>query len=833
MPLRFPYRGLSRTARPPNAAWSNVDRKWAYIALGALAASVTISVSLGSLIRAEVAAAAAHQRLEVSVGSVRPGWFAVVLHDVTLRPNGVSGATANIEEVRVGLSAGLRVQRIELRGGRISLTGKADALRDDIDRWLSGRGTASSTGLAQKAVSVVAESLSLRWLDGASAEPMLECEGLRVSRTAQGFDFALSRGHLRLERGSISVNDVTADFTPNRLLERAHAAAVLVESGPNHADPPIASPVPIETAASTPAVTITANATTRRLSGRTRALAAQVPSAADSGAPFVLLPNLPRVRSKVAAAAVLLADRFPEGAEVAIDALTSTFARNGERVPLTIGPGALALVRTRQGFELRYSTDADRAARSPPDRSGSPAHSPLSVRAVVPTDLGDLVVTLEGGPVSLSLLGIHEGAAGLVDVAGATVAGRARIVLSSDGTALSFDAEGGTRGLALQQPKLASDVVRGIDLQLRVGGTVSADGALRVDDFGATMGSFRIAGSGSLDQQPGRVLATFRFEIPLAGCESLLSSIPVALLPALEGTRLAGTFGARGHFAFDSSAPDDLDLKYVVDDACRLVEVPAALARERFLKTFEHRIYLPDGSTQDETTGPGSDNWTPLEEISPFMQIAVLTTEDGGFPRHHGFNHAAIRASIIANLKARGFVRGASTITMQLAKNLFLTREKTLSRKLQEIVLTDYLEQTFTKDELMELYLNVIEFGPAVYGITEAARHFFGRSPAELNLAESLFLASLLPAPMRLGAIGEAQHPSEGWMRTLRTLMNVAQRNGLITDGELAEAEEEEVVFWHGGPLPAPRPPAHARLRYDGEDFTNAPPPFDIPPEDP
>jgi hypothetical protein len=535
----------------------------------------------------------------------------------------------------------------------------------------------------------------------------------------------------------------------------------------------------------------------------------------------------------VAAAALLLADRCPEGAEVVIDALTSTLAREGERVPLTMGPGAFALVRARQGFELRYSTNADGAARSPRERGGSPANSPLSVRAVVPTERGDVVATLEGGPVSLSLLGIHEGAAGLVDVAGATVAGRARVVLSGDGTALSFDAEGGTRGLALQHPKLASDVVRGIDLQLRAGGTVTADGTLRVDDFGATMGSLRIAGSGSLDQQPGRVLATFRFEIPPAGCESLLGSIPRALLPALEGTRLVGTFGARGHFAFDTSAPDDLDLRYDVDDACRLVEVPAALARERFLKPFEHRIYLPDGSSQDETTGPGSENWTPLEEISPFMQVAVLTTEDGGFPRHHGFNHAAIRASIIANLKARGFVRGASTITMQLAKNLFLTREKTLSRKLQEIVLTDYLEQTFTKDELMELYLNVIEFGPAVYGITEASRHFFGRSPAELNLAESLFLASLLPAPMRLGAIGEAQHPSEGWMRTLHTLMSVAQRNGLITDGELAEAEDEEVVFWHGGPFPASRPPVHARLRYDGEDFTISPPPFDIPPEDP
>ena len=127
----------------------------------------------------------------------------------------------------------------------------------------------------------------------------------------------------------------------------------------------------------------------------------------------------------------------------------------------------------------------------------------------------------------------------------------------------------------------------------------------------------------------------------------------------------------------------------------------------------------------------------------------MLTTEDGGFFRHHGFNTCAIRTALIANIKAGRFVRGASTITMQLAKNLFLSREKTLSRKLEELILTDYLEQTFTKDEMMELYLNVIEFGPDVYGVTAAADHYFGRTPAELNLAECLFLASLLPQPLR------------------------------------------------------------------------------------
>src|SRR5258706_10215184 len=109
--------------------------------------------------------------------------------------------------------------------------------------------------------------------------------------------------------------------------------------------------------------------------------------------------------------------------------------------------------------------------------------------------------------------------------------------------------------------------------------------------------------------------------------------------------------------------------------------------------------------------------WMLLNEIIPYKQIAVLTTEDGLFFKHKGFNHSAIRQSLIANLKAHKFVRGASTITMQLAKNLYLSREKTLARKVEEIVLADALEQTLTKDEMMELYLNVIEFGPDIYGV--------------------------------------------------------------------------------------------------------------------
>jgi membrane peptidoglycan carboxypeptidase len=258
-------------------------------------------------------------------------------------------------------------------------------------------------------------------------------------------------------------------------------------------------------------------------------------------------------------------------------------------------------------------------------------------------------------------------------------------------------------------------------------------------------------------------------------------------------------------------------LEYDVRDRCQFADVPPEIAKDHFTQPFVHKVYLPDGTIGEQTTGPGSENWTALEDISPYMQIAVLTTEDGAFLHHHGFNRAAIRASLIANIKAGRFVRGASTITMQLAKNLFLSRDKTLARKLEEVVLAEYLEQTFSKEELMELYLNVIEFGPAVYGIGAAADYYFGRRPAELNLAECLFLASVLPSPIRYGSLRDGGELPDARMHGIRTLMEIAHRNGRIDETQLAEAEGETIEFWRGGDRPAPRPPVQLRSHFDGE----------------
>jgi membrane peptidoglycan carboxypeptidase len=146
---------------------------------------------------------------------------------------------------------------------------------------------------------------------------------------------------------------------------------------------------------------------------------------------------------------------------------------------------------------------------------------------------------------------------------------------------------------------------------------------------------------------------------------------------------------------------------------------------------------------------------------------------------------------------------------MQLTKNLFLARDKTLSRKIEEVILTDYLEQAFRKDDLMELYLNVIEFGPDVYGVKRAAAYYFGRRPEELNLPESFFLASIMPSPIRYGRyLRDSGQVSEGWLRHVRALMEIAAKNGKVSRAELEEGLAQPIVFVRpGDPPPAPRKP--------------------------
>jgi len=145
--------------------------------------------------------------------------------------------------------------------------------------------------------------------------------------------------------------------------------------------------------------------------------------------------------------------------------------------------------------------------------------------------------------------------------------------------------------------------------------------------------------------------------------------------------------------------------------------------------------------------GPKNRYWTPSPSIPPEMKWAVILAEDASFYKHEGIDVKAIKNAIKYDLEKKSFARGASTITQQAAKNLFLSREKTLTRKVKEIYLAKRMEQELTKGRIIELYLNVIELGPMVYGIGHGAQYYFGKPAADLTPRECAFLVAMLPGP--------------------------------------------------------------------------------------
>jgi monofunctional biosynthetic peptidoglycan transglycosylase len=138
-----------------------------------------------------------------------------------------------------------------------------------------------------------------------------------------------------------------------------------------------------------------------------------------------------------------------------------------------------------------------------------------------------------------------------------------------------------------------------------------------------------------------------------------------------------------------------------------------------------------------------------LERISPILREAVVLTEDAAFYQHPGFDLRAMQEAAWVNLGHMKFVRGGSTITQQLCKNLFLSNRRTLGRKLKELLLAAYMEQVLSKKRILELYLNVIEWGPGIFGAEAAAEHHFRKSALELTPEEAALLTAAIPFPLK------------------------------------------------------------------------------------
>ena len=242
---------------------------------------------------------------------------------------------------------------------------------------------------------------------------------------------------------------------------------------------------------------------------------------------------------------------------------------------------------------------------------------------------------------------------------------------------------------------------------------------------------------------------SLRLKIPKMKAQDFITSLPTGLFHHFEGLEAQGNFSYALNFEYNNHKANDLIFESKLKpEGLKIIKYGEA-DLNKINGEFVYRAIDKGKLQRPIYLGESNSNYTPLSAISPYLQKCVLTSEDPSFMTHRGFINEAFKQSIVKNIRTKKFSRGASTISMQLVKNAFLNREKTLSRKLEEILLVYILENNriSSKERMLEVYFNIIEWGPNVYGIGEASQFYFQKKPVDLNLNECLFLATIIPRP--------------------------------------------------------------------------------------
>ncbi|MFB9841200.1 biosynthetic peptidoglycan transglycosylase [Mucilaginibacter ginsenosidivorans] len=231
--------------------------------------------------------------------------------------------------------------------------------------------------------------------------------------------------------------------------------------------------------------------------------------------------------------------------------------------------------------------------------------------------------------------------------------------------------------------------------------------------------------------------------------QDVFDASPGGLFESLEGIKVVGKLKYHLHLFLDTSNPDQVQFESALDKQGFHITKYGKTDLSKLNRVFTYVPYEKGKPMPARIIGPQNPDFTPLSQISPNVRYACMTSEDPSFYTNKGFVIESIRRSIATDFKKKKFTRGGSTISMQLIKNTFLSREKTLARKIEEILIVWLIENDniMSKDRMLEVYFNVAEWGRNVYGIGEASRYYFGKSPSELTLGEGIYLASILPHP--------------------------------------------------------------------------------------
>ena len=305
--------------------------------------------------------------------------------------------------------------------------------------------------------------------------------------------------------------------------------------------------------------------------------------------------------------------------------------------------------------------------------------------------------------------------------------------------------------------------------------------------------------TGSLIGMRGRKAPIIEAEVSLeeTECQHALDAIPRALNPSIKGKISArGRFSPSLSMRVDVKDPETLRLRVRgLPGTCR-IESLGDKDPSRLGQTFRQEV-REGVSKRGVFVGPGAQGYVKLQAMPAYVGAAAYLSEEARFRTNPGFDLGLMRRAIRTNIKGGRYVYGGSSVSQQLVKNLFLTRDKTLGRKLEEAIIVWRMEDALSKDRILELYLNCIEYGPDLYGIGPAALRYFKRPATKLTPLQASLLAAIKPAPWYGERFFERRRtPKSGWWQTrLQFIMERLHEKGFISEEALASADPYVVYF--------------------------------------
>jgi hypothetical protein len=445
------------------------------------------------------------------------------------------------------------------------------------------------------------------------------------------------------------------------------------------------------------------------------------------------------------------------------------------------------------------------------DRLGERTHASIATRGPGRSE-GSIEVNWGGGPGALRIrlqgLGAEALPANLrADLPFELRAGE--VDLSFEAPRLEAFAQGegqvtlATRNLAVFAERLAPEPVGPLSVHLAgrvrwdaVAQTAAlVEATVALDDAGRA--ALKVELSVAARPEPHFELALRATSVDWA---VLAAALPPTLAPPPGAPGLTGLLAGACTIAGPLRQPSAWRLDGEVD-LTHLAPAPGKGGPD-LARPFVYEAPLARGGRRRVTIGPENPAFVPLGELPNLLVRAVLESEDAGFYGHKGFDLSEIQEALAKG----GRLRGASTLTQQLAKNLFLSRDRTLSRKAREALATIALEVAVGKRRILEVYLNLAEWGDGVNGIGEAAQHWFGKNARALSAKEAVMLATVIPNPVRYEMYRRRGALTPAWEARVGELLAKLHTTGVLDDEGLRAAEAETLTFTASPPSERAQP---------------------------